>query len=143
MKVRRTAKRAQPGYPSLRQFARGTQWLGVAAIGLGAVASLSGCVRRTGGVVALAPQPESPTTWTTTTGGVMAPEPACPVTETNLQAHAAYTVKKGDTLSSVAQRLLGKASRWREIAVANPGIVPERLKIGQTLVIPAAANRIE
>jgi len=47
-----------------------------------------------------------------------------------------HVVKKGDTLSSIAKLLLGKASRWPEIQAANslPGttIVP-----GQVLTIPA------
>lgn len=50
-----------------------------------------------------------------------------------------YKVKKGDTLQSIAKKKLGKASRWPEIAKANPGKVrdPRKVKDGITLVIPA------
>ena len=30
-----------------------------------------------------------------------------------------YTVKKGDTLSAIAARLLGSASKWQSIATLN------------------------
>ena len=119
MKVRKSLQHTKPAYPSLRQFVKGKKWAGVAAIGLGTVTGLSGCRTR---VVEDA-------SWNRPTGGVIVVEPAQPVT---------YSVKKGDTLSSLALRLLGQRGRWREILAANPGVVPERLKIGQTLVIPAA-----
>ena len=49
-----------------------------------------------------------------------------------------YTVKKGDTLSAIAQRELGAASRWKEIFEANRGTLtdPDEIKPGQTLKIP-------
>ncbi|MDB5098818.1 MAG: hypothetical protein JWM80_3239 [Cyanobacteria bacterium RYN_339] len=46
-----------------------------------------------------------------------------------------YVVQRGDTLSKLAQRYLGKASRWREIAKLNPG-VGEKLALGLTLHLP-------
>ena len=124
MKVTKSSKGTKPAYPSLRQFVKGKKWVGVAAIGLGTVTGLSGCRTR---VVEDA-------SWNRPTGGVICVEPA---------QSATYTVKKGDTLSSLALRFLGQKGRWREIVAANPGVVPERLKIGQTLVIPATANRVE
>ena len=48
-----------------------------------------------------------------------------------------YTVQKGDTPSSIASKLLGKASLWTLIADANPGLDPKRMRIGQVLTIPA------
>jgi nucleoid-associated protein YgaU len=45
-------------------------------------------------------------------------------------------VRRGDTLWSIAQRTYGDGKRWRDIAAANPGIEPTRLKVGQTLVLP-------
>lgn len=49
-----------------------------------------------------------------------------------------YRVKKGDTLKTIANKKLGKASRYPEIIKANPGKVrdPNRVKDGITLVIP-------
>jgi nucleoid-associated protein YgaU len=49
-----------------------------------------------------------------------------------------YTVKKGDTLSQIAQRELGAASRWKEIFEANRGTISDADKIfpGQVLTLP-------
>jgi phage tail protein X len=54
-----------------------------------------------------------------------------------------HKVVDGDTLSSLAERYLGSADRWREIQDANPGLIltPEILPIGAELQIPAIANR--
>lgn len=47
-----------------------------------------------------------------------------------------YTVRSGDTLGAIAARLLGTASRWREIATLNRLRDPNRLTVGQRLRIP-------
>ena len=47
-----------------------------------------------------------------------------------------YTVASGDTLSGIAARLLGKASRWHEIADSNGVRDPRKLQVGQVLQIP-------
>lgn len=49
-----------------------------------------------------------------------------------------YTVKSGDTLSAIAQKMYGKSSRWRDILEANRDQIPasDRLTPGMTLVIP-------
>jgi nucleoid-associated protein YgaU len=49
-----------------------------------------------------------------------------------------YTVQKGDTLWSIAQRFLGDGHRWREIIDVNPGLDPDpsKLKVGQVIVLP-------
>lgn len=51
----------------------------------------------------------------------------------------AYTVKSGDTLSGIAQKQLGKASRWREIFDANRDQIdnPDLIHPGQVLKLPA------
>ena len=48
-----------------------------------------------------------------------------------------YKVKKGDTLSGIAEKKLGDAGRWPEIARLNRDIVPDPDEIvpGQVLVI--------
>ena len=47
-----------------------------------------------------------------------------------------YTIKKKDTLWSIAAKYLGSGKRWPEIVSANPGLDPKKLGIGQTIKIP-------
>jgi len=47
-----------------------------------------------------------------------------------------YIVKKGDTLSSIAAKQLGDASRWREIARLNNIRDPRDIRPGQRLRLP-------
>ncbi|HEB59788.1 MAG TPA: LysM domain-containing protein [Gammaproteobacteria bacterium] len=49
-----------------------------------------------------------------------------------------YTVRAGDTLGRIAVRLLGDATRWREIAGLNALADPDALRVGQVLEIPDA-----
>lgn len=50
-----------------------------------------------------------------------------------------YTVRKGDTLSEIAQRHYGKASRWHAIFEANRDQLddPDLIRPGQVLKLPA------
>ena len=45
-------------------------------------------------------------------------------------------MRDGDTLSGIAEEWFGDANKWDLIARANPGIDPDRLRIGQTLRLP-------
>lgn len=47
-----------------------------------------------------------------------------------------YTVRPGDTLSSISNTLFGSPNFWSKIAQANPGVNSNRLRVGQVLVIP-------
>jgi LysM repeat protein len=47
-----------------------------------------------------------------------------------------YKVVKGDTLSGIALKKLGNASRWREIIALNPGLTERNLRVGQTIRLP-------
>lgn len=47
-----------------------------------------------------------------------------------------YRVNKGDTLFSIAKSRYGNGNQWQRIAAANPGLTPQNLKAGQTIVIP-------
>lgn len=47
-----------------------------------------------------------------------------------------HKVAAGETLATIAKWYSGKTADWREIAAANPGLDPSRLKEGQTLKIP-------
>lgn len=49
-----------------------------------------------------------------------------------------YTVRKGDTLGSIAAKLLGSASKWKSIATLNGLRSATGLKVGKVLKIPAS-----
>jgi|SRR5688572_13348409 len=51
-------------------------------------------------------------------------------------AGSSYTVKKGDTLFSIAKASYGNGNQWQKIAGANPGLSPATLKAGQRIVVP-------
>jgi 5'-nucleotidase / UDP-sugar diphosphatase len=57
-------------------------------------------------------------------------------TPTFADAGNRYTVKKGDTLFSIAKSRYGNGNQWQRIASANPGLTPQGLKAGQTITIP-------
>ena len=48
-----------------------------------------------------------------------------------------YQIKKGDTLLTIAERELGDRKRVNEILDLNPGIDPERLRVGAIINLPA------
>ena len=47
-----------------------------------------------------------------------------------------YTVKKGDTLWSLAQRTYGDGKQYKKIVSANPSIKGDQLKAGQVITLP-------
>lgn len=49
-----------------------------------------------------------------------------------------YVVKAGDTLGEIAQYQLGTSRRWKEIVAVNDGLDPNRLRVGQTILLPSA-----
>lgn len=53
-----------------------------------------------------------------------------------------HTVERGDTLSAIAQKTLGKASRYHEIFEANKPMLthPDKIYPGQVLRIPQDAK---
>lgn len=48
-----------------------------------------------------------------------------------------YKVQKDDTMTSIAQRMLGSHRRVNDLIKANPSIDPENMKVGTELRIPA------
>jgi LysM repeat protein len=52
-----------------------------------------------------------------------------------------YTVRAGDTLATIARRLLGDDGQWQEIARANSISDPRALQIGAVLTIPSPAGQ--
>lgn len=51
-------------------------------------------------------------------------------------APATHTVQKGDTLYSIARRHYGNGKHWQDIVAANPGLDPQKLPVGKTIVLP-------
>ena len=56
--------------------------------------------------------------------------PAAPVT-------TSYAIQRGDTLSSVAYKY---NLRWQDVVAVNPGISPNRLRIGQVIQLPGQVD---
>jgi nucleoid-associated protein YgaU len=54
-----------------------------------------------------------------------------------------HTVRPGDTLSELAEQYYGSHQRWSVIVNANPGLDPDRLRVGQTLTIPPQARQVK
>ena len=50
-----------------------------------------------------------------------------------------YTVKKGDTLWSIARKYYGDGKKWRKIFEANLKVIknPNQIKAGMVLVVPS------
>ncbi len=51
-----------------------------------------------------------------------------------------YKVQRGDTLGEIAKAKLGSSSLHTEITRLNPSVRPERLQVGQVLVLPATTE---
>ncbi|MFH1745971.1 MAG: LysM peptidoglycan-binding domain-containing protein [Planctomycetota bacterium] len=47
-----------------------------------------------------------------------------------------YTIKRGDRLYAIAEEHYGDGKYWTKIRDANPGIDPDKLKIGQEITLP-------
>ncbi|MBA4502816.1 LysM peptidoglycan-binding domain-containing protein [Marinobacterium marinum] len=55
-----------------------------------------------------------------------------------------YTVRPGDTLSSIAAHTLGDGQRWREIWSLNPNIrTPQQLHVGVQLKLPSVQPTLQ
>ena len=63
-----------------------------------------------------------------------APAPAAPAAAPT--GGTRHVVQKGETLYGIAQAKYGSGKEWPRIAQANPGLTPETLKAGQTIIIP-------
>ena len=68
--------------------------------------------------------------------------PSSPPADTYVRSGATYTVRAGDSLESIAQRMLGDAGRWHEIYDLNRQIIqnPNLIYSGQVLVLPGNAS---
>jgi nucleoid-associated protein YgaU len=54
------------------------------------------------------------------------------------QGNQNYTVQPGDNLSKISKRFYGDPNRYMSIAKANNLEDPDKIKVGQELIIPAA-----
>ncbi len=72
---------------------------------------------------------ETYTGWETTAPRTVVEPPAPPTTRT-------HTVRKGDTLWSIAKECYGDGKRWKEIAAANDIANESKLPVGKVLRIP-------
>ena len=54
------------------------------------------------------------------------------------QGNQTYTVQPGDNLSEISKRFYGDANKYMTIAKANNLEDPDKIKVGQELLIPAA-----
>ncbi len=72
----------------------------------------------------------------TTAPSANAPKPTAPPVERERR----YTVVAGDSLSKIAQREYGDASKWKRIYEANKGEIknPDLIHPGQSFIIPDA-----
>ena len=56
---------------------------------------------------------------------------------TPLNSHMrTYTVVRHDTLWSIAKREYGNGHRWKDIVSANPGLDPNKMRVGQQILLP-------
>jgi nucleoid-associated protein YgaU len=64
-----------------------------------------------------------------------------PLIVPNYIGYRLYQVRRGDTLSAIAQQHYGDASRFHQIVAANPTIIsdPDLIFVGQVLKIPIGA----
>lgn len=58
-----------------------------------------------------------------------------------MAAGDSYTIRRGDTLWSIAVRYYNDGQRWKDIVDANPGLDPTKLRVGQQIVLPALPPR--
>jgi len=57
-------------------------------------------------------------------------------------AQQIHVVESGETLTSIASQYYGNGNKFKLILDANPGLNPNRLKLGAKLIIPAARETV-
>jgi LysM repeat protein len=64
------------------------------------------------------------------------PKPVETAAPTPLVPPRTYTAQKGDTIYGIARKFFGSDARAKDIIAANPGIDPNKIKVGQVLNLP-------
>lgn len=65
------------------------------------------------------------------------PPPKAPVSEPEVAPDVEHRISySGETLAVIAAWYTGRATNWQAIRDANPGLRPERLNLGQIIMIP-------
>ena len=59
-----------------------------------------------------------------------------PVTRPPVSGPRTYVIQSGDTLALISSVFYGNAQSWRTILDANPGLNPDQLVTGTTIVVP-------
>jgi len=82
----------------------------------------------------MSPSDESKPDFSDVVGGGSSTAPKAPTPERT------YTVVAGDSLSKIAKKLYGDASKWKTIYEANQDLIknPDLIRPGQTFKIPEA-----
>jgi len=52
------------------------------------------------------------------------------------KAKEPYVVQSGDTLTGIAKRVYGDPNKVKAIVAANPGLDPNKIKVGQKIILP-------
>jgi nucleoid-associated protein YgaU len=71
---------------------------------------------------------------------VTAPSKPDPQPASAAGAARTYTIKPGDTFSSIAIATYGAEKHWTDIAEANPAVDPKRVRVGQVIKLPELAK---
>jgi nucleoid-associated protein YgaU len=74
------------------------------------------------------------------TGDIFTPGPASPSGPTAAAfppgAGGQHVVRQGETLWSISKAHYGTGQRWKDIVAANPGLTPEKMKVGMAIALP-------
>jgi nucleoid-associated protein YgaU len=140
MKIRQYKQIGQPGYPTRKQFLDYGALVGAAAIGLGSI--VGGYAEEAVSLPGLPPPPPNMERRLRGQIAVVPPTnaPACTNQTPKVCASANYTVLAGDTLASIAKKLLGDEKKWTEITKLNPDLKADELKAGQVIKVPMMAS---
>jgi LysM repeat protein len=74
---------------------------------------------------------------TTTPAVQAAPVQTEPIDLPSIPMSTAYTVRKGDTISAIAARY---GLRWQDVLAVNPGLSPNKLRVGQVIQLPGRVD---
>jgi nucleoid-associated protein YgaU len=140
MKIKQYKQIGQPGYPTRKQFLNYGTLVGAAAIGLGSI--VGGYAEEAVSLPGLPPPPPNMERRLRGQIAVVPPTnaPACTNQTPKVCASANYTVLAGDTLASIAKKLLGDEKKWTEITKLNPDLKADELKAGQVIKVPMMAS---